>query len=212
MIKVLIADDHAIVREGLKRFLAEAKDIAVDGEATSGQEALKKACEMEFDVVLLDISMPGRSGLDILKELKCVKPATHVLMLSMHAEEEYAERTLKAGAAGYLTKKTTPDELIDAIRKVSKGKKYVSSSVAELLACHVNGQSKKLPHETLSDREYEIMCMIGTGKTVSEIAEELSLSKKTISTHRTHILEKMRLKNNAQLIYYALLNKLVSNC
>lgn len=209
MISVLIADDHTMVREGLKRCLDGAKDIVVRDEASNGQEVLKKACSQKFDVVLLDVSMPGRSGLDVLKQLLCEKPHINVLMLSMHSEEEYAERALKAGAAGYLTKDATPDELISAIRKVSGGSKYISHNVAQILACHVGTQSGKLPHETLSDREYEVLCMIASGKTVSDIARELSLSKNTISTHRTHILEKMNMKNSSQLIHYALKYNLV---
>lgn len=209
MIKVLIADDHAMVREGFKRFLAEAKDIIADDEAGDGQEVLNKIRQQKFDVVLLDISMPGRNGLDVLKQLKCEQPDINVLMLTMHAEEEYAERALKGGANGYLTKNATPDELIDAIRKVSMGKKYVTSVVAEILACHVGSRSNILLHERLSDREYEVMCMITSGKTISDIAHELSLSKKTISTHRSHILKKMNMQNNSQLIHYALKYHLV---
>jgi DNA-binding NarL/FixJ family response regulator len=190
MIKVLITDDHPLFREGIKRMLSETSDMVVADEASNGQEVLKIVEKNDFDVILLDISMPGRSGLDIIKQLKCDRPELHILILSMHSEEEYAERALKAGAAGYLVKKTTPDEVVTAIRKVSMGKKYVSSSLAERLACHVGQNFKKLPHETLSDREYEVMRMIASGKTLKEIAKELSLSRKTISTHRSHILEK----------------------
>ena len=210
MIKVLIADDHPLFREGIKRMLSETSDIVVADEASNGQEVFKIVEKNDFDVIMLDISMPGRSGLDIIKQLKCDRPDLHILILSMHSEEEYAERALKAGAAGYLVKKTTPDEVVTAIRKVSMGKKYVSSSLAERLACHVGKNFEKLPHETLSDREYEVMCMIASGKRIKEIAEELSLSRKTITTHRTHILEKMRLKNNSQLTHYAIQNQLVN--
>lgn len=209
MIKVLIADDHSLVRRGLKQFLNEASDIVVADEASSGQEALQKTGKNNYDVVLLDISMPGRNGIDILKQLKYMQQDTQVLMLSMHSEEEYAERSLKAGASGYLTKNIGPDELISAVRTVSKGKKYITPSLAERLVCSLGKRYKNLPHDTLSDREYEVMCMIASGKTVQEIADELSLSKKTISTHRTHILEKMNMRNNAQLSHYAIQNHLV---
>ncbi len=209
MIKVLIADDHPLFREGIKRMLSETSDIVVADEASNGQEVFKIVEKNDFDVIMLDISMPGRSGLDIIKQLKCDRPDLPILILSMHSEEEYAERALKAGAAGYLVKKTTPDEVVAAIRKVSMGKKYVSSSLAEILACQVGKNFKKLPHETLSDREYEVICMIASGKTLKEIANELSLSRKTISTHRSHILEKMSMKNNSQLIHYALQNNII---
>ncbi len=210
MIRILIADDHTIVRKGLKQILAEMSEIVTTDEASNGQEVLQKVWENEYDMVLLDISMPGRGGLDILKQLKSDKPALKTLILSMHPEEQYAVRAFKAGAAGYLTKESTPHELIEAIRKVSIGKKYVSSSIAETLACHLETESEKPLHETLSDREFEVMCMIATGKTVKEIAEELSLSIKTISTYRTRILRKMKMKNNAQLTHYTLQNHLVN--
>lgn len=209
MIKILIADDHAIVREGLKQILSETSDIVAAGEASNGQEVLKKVWENNYDMVLLDISMPGRSGLDILKQLKKEKPRLHILVLSMHPEEQYAIRVLKGGASGYLTKESTPHELITAIRTVSKGRKYVSSSLAERLACYLEIKPEEpLNVEVLSDREYEVLRMIASGKTVKEIAEELSLSIKTISTYRTRILEKMGMKNNAQLIHYAIQNRL----
>lgn len=210
MIRVLIADDHPIVREGLRRCLADVGEIDAGDEAVNGQEVLARSRENRYDVVLLDISMPGRSGLEVLKQLRREHPGTGVLILSMHSEEEYAERAFKAGASGYLTKNAHPEELIEAIRRVAAGGKYISSRAAELLACHAGEQSEKLPHERLSDREYEILCLIASGKTVSEISQELSLSKKTISTHRAHVLEKMGMKNNAQLIHYALQNNLVS--
>ncbi|MDZ7260622.1 MAG: response regulator transcription factor [candidate division KSB1 bacterium] len=209
MIKVLIADDHAIVREGLKRILSETSDMVVADEASTGQEVLDKVWENDYDVVVLDISMPGRSGLDILKQLKSEKPELPVLVLSVHPEEQYAVRVLRAGAAGYLTKESAPDELIAAIRKVSLGRKYVSTSLAEKLAFDLERDAGKPLHETLSDREYQVMCMIAKGKTVKEIAEELSLSVKTISTYRARILEKMNMKTNAQLTHYALQNRLV---
>lgn len=209
MIKILIADDHAIVREGLKQIIRETSDIVVADEASNGQEVLEKVWKNDYDVVLLDISMPGRSGLDILKQLKSQKPELPVLILTVHPEEQYAVRVLRAGASGYLTKESAPDELIKAIRKVSMGRKYVSSTLAEKLATEVDIISEKPLHQALSDREYEVMCMIASGKTVKEIAEELCLSIKTISTYRSRILEKMKMKSNAELIHYAIQNRLV---
>lgn len=209
MIKILIADDHAIVREGLKQILAETPDMVVADEASNGQEVLNKVWEKEYHVVVLDISMPGISGLDILKQLKSQRPRLPVLVLSMHPEEQYAVRVLRAGASGYLTKQSVPDELITAIRKVSLGMKYVSSSLAEKLASDLGIEAEKPLHETLSDREYQVMCMIASGKTVREIADELFLSVKTISTYRSRILEKMKMKTNAELTHYAIKNQLV---
>ncbi len=208
-IRVLVADDHTIVREGLKQILAETEDMVVVDEASNGQEVLDKSVKADPDVVLLDISMPGRSGLDILKQLKTDRPKVAVLVLSMYSEEQYALRALKAGASGYLTKESAPDRLIEAIRKVSGGRKYISASVAEKLAFNLELGEEKPPHENLSDREYQVMCMIASGKTVKEIAAELALSVKTISTYRTRILEKMGLRNNAALTHYALQNRLV---
>ena len=209
MIKILVADDHTIVREGLKQILAETSDIVVSGEAANAQEILNKIFKNDYDVVLLDISMPGKSGLDILKDLKSIKPKLPVLILSMHPEEQYAVRVLKSGASGYLTKGSAPDELITAIRKVSLGGKYVSSVLAEKLAFNLEKDVEKPIHETLSDREFQVMCMIASGKVISEIAEELLLSVKTISTYRARILEKMKMKNNAEITYYAIKNGLV---
>lgn len=209
MIKILIADDHPVVRKGLKEIIEEHSDMKVVDEASSGQEVLEKIFKKEFDVVLLDISMPGKSGLDILKELKSHRPKLTVLVLSMHPEEQYAVQVFKAGAAGYLTKKSAPDELLTALRKVSSGGKYVSSSLAEKLAYALEHDTEKPLHETLSAREYEVMRKIASGKTVTEIAREMFLSPKTISTYRARILEKMGLKNNAELIRYAVKNRLV---
>lgn len=209
MIRILVADDHTIVREGLKQILADVGDMAVRDEAGNGQEALAKIREGEFDVVLLDISMPGRSGLEILKEIKAEHPKLPVLILSMHAEEQYAVRALRAGASGYVTKASAPDELIGAIRKVSCGRKYVSSSLAEKLAFELDIDTKKPPHETLSDREYQVMLMLASGKSVKEIADELCLSVKTISTYRSRVMEKMNMKKNAELTLYAIQNHLV---
>ena len=182
MIKILVADDHAIVREGLKQIIADIPDMVVADEASSGQEVLKKASEHDYDLVLLDITMPDRSGLDILKELKSQRPELRILVLSIHPEEQYAVRVLKAGASGYLTKESAPDELITAIRRTALGGKYISSSLAEKLAFDLETGAEKPLHQTLSDREYQVMCMLASGKTVKEIAEELLLGIKTIST------------------------------
>jgi two-component system invasion response regulator UvrY len=209
LIKILIADDHRIVREGLKQILAETRDMVVEGEASNTQEVLKKVGEGEYDVLLLDISMPGRSGLDILRQLKSDHAKLSVLVLSMYSEEQYALRALKAGASGYMTKESAPDELIEAIRKVSTGRKYISPTVAEKLAFSLESGDERPPQETLSDREFQVMCMIASGKTIKAIAEELALSVKTVSTYRARILEKMRMNNNAELTHYAIQNKLV---
>jgi two-component system invasion response regulator UvrY len=209
MIKILVVDDHTIVREGLKKILVDTPDMVVADEASNGQEVIKKVGNNDYDLILLDISLPGRSGLDVLKQLKCTKPKLPILILSMHPEEQYAVRSLRAGASGYLTKQSVSNELIDAIRKVAQGRKYITPSLAEKLAFELVVDARKLPHETLSDREYQVMCMIGSGKTVKEIAETLSLSVRTISTHRAHILKKMKMKNNAQLTFYAIRNALV---
>jgi len=210
MIKILIADDHAIVRKGLKQIIAETTDMVVADEACDGQEVLGKLRKDSFDMVLLDIAMPGKTGLDILRELKAENPKLPVLVLSMYPEEQYAVRVLKAGASGYLTKESAPDELIAAIRKVSLGKRYVTPSLAEKLAFNLQVDADKPLHENLSDREYQVMCMIASGKTVGEIAEKLSLSAKTISTYRARILEKMKMKNNAEITHYAIQNRLVA--
>ncbi len=209
MMKILIADDHAIVREGIKQILAEIPGNVITDEAINGQEVLQKVWNTDYDLILLDISMPGRSGLDILTQLKSEQPDLKILILSMHPEEQYAIRALKAGASGYLTKESTPLELTEAIKKVSLGKKYVSASLAETLASYLETTVEKPLHQTLSNREYEVMCMIASGKTVKEIADDLSLSVKTISTYRTRILEKMKMKNNSQITHYTIQNRLV---
>ena len=209
MLKILVADDHTIVREGLKQILAEVPDMIVAGEASDGSEALHKVRKDHYDLVLLDIAMPGIGGLDVLKQLKAEKPDLPVLMLSMYPEEQYAVRTLKAGASGYLTKESASDELIAAIRKVSRGGKYVTSSLAEKLASCLDTYSDKPVHERLSDREYQVVRMIASGKTVTEIADELSLSVKTISTNRSRALIKMGMKTNAELTHYAIKHGLV---
>jgi DNA-binding NarL/FixJ family response regulator len=209
MLKILIADDHSIVRAGLKQVLADTPDMTVTDEAGSTEEAIRKALDGDFDVVVLDISMPGRGGVEVLKQIKSQKPKLPVLVLSMHPEEQYALRVLKAGAAGYLTKESVTEELIDAIRKVSKGMKYVSSHMAQEIAFALDSDTERPIHETLSDREFQVLCMIASGKPAREIAEELSLSVKTVSTYRSRILEKMRMKSSAELTNYAIKNDLV---
>jgi len=209
MLKILIVDDHAVVRAGLKQILAETSDLQVAGEAGSGREALEMALLGSFDLVLLDISMPDMNGLDVLKELHKENEELPVLMLSMYPEEQYAIRALKAGAKGYLTKESAPAELISAIRKVSQGGRYITLSLAENLAFYLGSDSKKSPHQMLSDREYQVMLLIASGKTVTEIADELLLSVKTISTNRSRALQKMGMKNNAEFTYYAIKEGLV---
>jgi len=210
MIRVLIVDDHAIVRRGLRELLSDEFRGAAFGEASTAQQALEQISKKEWDVALLDITLPGRSGLDLLKEVKAARPRLPVLVLSVHPEDQFAVRVLKAGAEGYLTKESAPEELVNAIRKILAGGQYVSPTLAEKLALGLRKDSTRAPHETLSDREYEIMCCIASGKTVTEIARELSLSPKTISTYRARLLEKLRVKNNAEIIRYAIRNGLVT--
>lgn len=209
MIKILIVDDHVIVRKGLRQILADTSDMQVVDEANNGQEALNKISKNDYDMVLLDISMPGRCGMDLLKEIKSRKPKLSILMLTMHPEEEYAVRALRAGASGYLTKESASEELISAIRIISRGGKHISISLAEKIACHLKADRDMPPHESLSDREYEVLCLIASGKPVKNISDTLSLSAKTISTYRSRILRKMNLQNNAEITHYAIKNQLV---
>jgi len=209
MIKILIADDHTLFREGLKHIMAEYTDLIVADEASNGQEVLEKIWNNDYDMVLLDITMPGMTGLEALKQLKNDKPKLPVLILSMHPEEQYAVRVIRAGASGYLRKESAPDELITAIRQISKGRKYITPSLAEKLAFVVEADSEKAPHDILSDREYQVLRMIAEGKTVKYIAKELSLSAKTVSTYRTRIMEKMKMKTNAELMHYVIKHRLL---
>jgi len=209
MIKILIADDHTMFREGLKHILAEYPDLVAADEANNGQEVLDKIWKNDYDMVLLDITMPGMTGLEALKQLKNDKPKLPVLILSMHPEEQYAVRVLRAGASGYLTKESAPDELITAIRKISQGRKYITPSLAERLASEFEADSEKPLHDILSDREYQVLRMIAEGKTVKDIANELSLSIKTVSTYRTRIMEKMKMKTNAEVMHYVIKHQLL---
>jgi DNA-binding NarL/FixJ family response regulator len=209
MTKIIIADDHPIVRAGMKQIISEASDLLVADEADDGRKLLSKIREEHFDVVILDITMPRMDGLDVLKQLKIEKPKLPVIVLSVHPEDQYALRVLKAGASGYVTKASAPDELINAIRKVRRGGKYISATIAEKLAFQLDADFEEMPHEALSDREYQVLCLLASGKTVTEIAAELTLSVKTVSTYRARIIEKMDMKNNAELIHYAVQNKLV---
>jgi two-component system, NarL family, invasion response regulator UvrY len=209
MIKVVVVDDHAVVREGLKRIVSESGGMTVSGEAADGHEAMRVIRSQPCDVVLLDITMPNKSGLDVLKELHAESPRLPVLVLSMHPEDQYAVRVLRAGAAGYVTKESAPAKLVQAIRKVVRGGKYVSPALAERLVFDLGTDTDKAPHELLSDREYQVLCMIASGKTVTQIADDLALSVKTVSTYRVRILEKLKMKNNAEMTRYAIKEGLV---
>ena len=209
MIKILIADDHAIVREGLKQIVAEEKDMIVAGEAGNTNEMFDLLKKEEFAIIILDISMPGRSGLEALKFLKKNHPEVPTLILSMFSEEQYGLRALKAGAAGYLKKVSAPTELVSAIRKIVSGGKYINQSLAEGLADEYDSDRKERMHDKLSNREYQIMCLIASGKSAEEIALDLSISINTVYSYRNRILEKMHLKSNVELTQYALQNKLI---
>jgi DNA-binding NarL/FixJ family response regulator len=209
MIKVLIADDHAVVRRGLRQILTEEADMLVGGEAGSVQEVRDLVRQHRFDVVVLDINMPGGSGMDLLAELRRERPETRVLVLTVYPEEQYAVRAIKAGAAGFLTKESAPEKLIEAVRKIASGGRYVSPELAETLASLLAGEANGPPHERLSDREFEVFRSLASGKTVSQIAQELTLSVKTVSTHRTRILKKMDMHNNAELTHYAVKSRLI---
>lgn len=208
MIRVLIADDHAIVRRGLKEILQCELEGVVCGEAEDAQQVLEQVRAQDWDLVILDITMPGRSGVDALREIRALQPKLPVLVLSMHPDSQYGKRVLKAGASGYMNKESAPEELIKAVRKVLTGGTYVSPAFAERLATDLRKDPRRPLHETLSDREFEVLRLIGTGKTVCDIANLLSLSDKTISTYRARILEKMNMKTNAELTRYAIQNNL----
>jgi DNA-binding NarL/FixJ family response regulator len=209
MIRVLVADDHAVVRRGVVQILDEAPDMIAAGQASSGREALRMVQEECYDVLLLDIAMPEGSGLEVLHQLQTLKPDLRILILSMYPERQYAVRALKAGAAGYLTKDGAPDELVAAIRKVAQGGKYITQALAEELAAGLVGEAREAPAESLSNREYQVMRLLASGKTATEIADELSISVKTVSTYRARILDKLGLRNTAEIIRYAFEHDLV---
>lgn len=208
-VRVLVVDDHTIVREGLKRILADAPELQVAGEAASGTEAIQMVREGRWDVMLLDVSLPGANGLEVLRAVKEHDPKLQVLVLTMYPEDQYALRMLKAGAAGYLTKEGAPGQLVTAIRKVAAGGKYISAAVAEKLAWELEGKKRAATHEELSNREFEILRLIASGKTVSQIAQDLHLSVKTVSTYRMRLLMKLHMKSNAELTHYAIKGGLV---
>jgi DNA-binding NarL/FixJ family response regulator len=204
MIRIVLADDHAIVREGLKRIVGEAQGFQVVGEAADGTEVMRTVRELDFDVLVLDLSMPGRSGMELIKLVKSEKPKLKVLVLSMHQEMQYAVRAIKSGASGYLTKETAPAQLEQAIRKIAGGGAYISAEVAEQLALGAMPGSETLPHETLSDREFQVFRALVAGDAVSDIAAKLSLSVKTVSTHKANLMQKLGLANQTELVRYAL--------
>jgi len=203
-IRIVIADDHAIVREGLKRIVGEAQDLQVVGEAADGGEVTKAVRELDFDVLVLDLSMPGRSGMELIKLVKSEKPKLRILVLSMHQEMQYAVRAIKSGASGYLTKESAPAQLEQAIRKIAGGGAYISTEVAEQLALGAMPGSESLPHESLSDREFEVFRLLVAGDAVSEVAAKLNLSVKTVSTHKANLMQKLGLGNQTELVRYAL--------
>lgn len=208
-IKVLVADDHEIVRQGLKTIISEHSDLSIAGEAENGNQVLKILKKTKVDVVLLDFDMPEKNGLDTLIELKALYPKLPVMILSIFSEDHYGTRFLKAGASGYLQKSSATDQLIDAIRKVFNGGKYISSALTDRLVTNLNRDHERPLHESLTDREFQVFCLLATGKKLKEIADELCLSINTISTYRSRILQKMDLKSNADVIHYAINNKLI---
>lgn len=210
-IDVLIADDHAIIRDGLKKILADTDDMVVAGEAMNGSIALEKVRERDWGLVVLDLSMPGRSGIELIKLIKTEKPKCPVLIFSMHPEEQYAVRALRAGASGYLSKEGDSDLILPALRKVAAGGVYFSAKVAELLVCEATPHAQSLPHQRLSDREFQIFEHIVRGMSMTEIANELSLSIKTVSTHKSHIMSKMGMSTQVEWVRYAIAHHLISD-
>ena len=210
MISVLVVDDHALIRKGMKQILDDTSDIRVTGEAETGMQAIKMVRDTKYDMVLLDITLPDKYGIDVLKQIKLLCPSMPVLILSMHPDEQYALRSIKAGAAGYMNKQSAPSQLVVAIRKVASGKKYISSELAEQLANDLtNDKQQDVSHKILSNREYQTLCLMAAGKSLSEMADIMSLSAKTVSVYRSRMLEKMQLKNNAEAVRYAINNHLI---
>lgn len=208
-IKVIIADDHAFLREGLVKIISGTPDLTVVAEASNGNELLEKIRKIDLDVVVMDVDMPEKSGWDVIVQVKTEMPKLPVIILSVFSEEEYAVNFIKAGASGYLSKTSAPELLVEAIRKAARGERFITPKLAQMLAFELADEIGKNPHETLSPREFQVFMLIASGKTVGEISEELSLSVPTVSTHRAHILEKMKMKNNAQLVHYAFKNKIL---
>jgi DNA-binding NarL/FixJ family response regulator len=209
MIRVVLADDHTIVREGLKQLLTAAGDLQVVGEAQNGHEVIERVRGLDFDLLLLDMSMPGKSGIELIRQVRAEKPKLRILVLSMHEEHQYAVRAIRAGASGYLTKESASRQLVDAIRKVAAGGAFISAEVAQQLALGAMPDAKGAPHEALSDREFQVFLLVAGGKSVSDIAAQLNLSVKTVSTHKANILQKMGMSTQAELIRYALSNRLL---
>jgi DNA-binding NarL/FixJ family response regulator len=209
MIKILIADDHPVVREGLKQILSKAKDMVVGGEALNGQEVLDKVRDEKWDAIILDLNMPGKDGFEVLKEIRREKQKLPILILSIQSEEQIGVRVLRAGASGFLSKESAPKELLNAIRKIHTGGKFVSESLAEKLAIEVEVKTEGEPHKHLSNREYQVLCSIASGKTILEIAKQLSISDKTVRTYRERLIEKMNLKNDVEMTHYAIQHKLI---
>ncbi len=209
MVRIVLCDDHPLLREGLKRILTQQADFRVVDEAGSGSELLSRLETGRFDVIILDITLPDMNGIDVLKAIQASEHHAAVLVLSMHPEQQYALRALKAGAAGYLQKESVPDELVTAVRRIAQGRKYVTASLAERLALDLEDKSARPPHELLSDREYQVLCLLASGKGVKDIAHELQLSSPTVATYRARVLSKLGLSTTVELVRYALANKLV---
>ncbi len=210
-LEILLADDHAIIRDGLRQILAETDDLVVAGEAANGQQLLDRLAQRTWDALVLDISMPGRNGLDLIRQIRAVCPTMPILVLSMHQEEQYAVRALQAGAAGYLTKESDAELLVSVVRKIANGGMYISAAVGELMARSLGHRQVDLPHMLLSQREYQVFMMIIAGRGATDIAGELSLSVKTVSTHKARIMQKMGMSNTAELIHYAIAHRLVDD-
>ena len=209
MINILVVDDHALIRKGLKMLLEESHDFEVKGEAESGAQAIKMVREQHFDLVLLDISLPDKHGMDVLKQLKLEQPDIKIIVLSMYPEDQYGLRALKAGAVGYINKQSAPENLVSAIQQVIRGKKYISGTLAEQLLNNLIGDSQDQLHQSLSNREYQTLCLMSSGNSLTEISEIMMLSPKTVSVYRARMLEKMNFKNNAEAVHYAIANHLV---